>query len=74
MMAGRGGMPTTSSNESLTSNKLYRPRSNTNQSLGSASNQPGVAAPDESQEGAGEEAQPVKVGAFVSRPLSAADR
>ena len=76
-MMGRGHN-TTSSNESLASNKFYRPRSNTNQSLGSgsASNQPG-AVPDEAQENSAEadaSDNVVKVGAFVSRPVSANER
>lgn len=82
---GRGGH-TTSSNESLASNKLYgyRPRSNTNQSLGSANKAPGVHTPSADEDAAGVPADEsataaaaanvVKVGAFVSRPLSAAER
>ena len=79
---GRGGH-TTSSNESLASNKLYgyRPRSNTNQSLGSANKVPAhtpAASADEDVAGVAADesaaASVVKVGAFVSRPLSAAER
>ena len=52
----------TSSNESLSSNKFYRPRSNTNQSSGS--NPPPIE----------EDNSDIKLGAFVSRPVSSAER
>jgi len=70
-----GGGAHTSSNESLASNKFYRPRSNTNQSLGSNTAVPpptAAAAACVEEETNNSSNDDLKIGAFVSRTVSSA--